>query len=95
MIGWAKLNLTTNNTYKKSHCDMVNEVEPEDMNEDFMLSFVQKLPCILSKPSRLKSLEVFINFWISNEAIERHRGHRFSHMELVLNLANLANVTKR
>lgn len=41
---------------------MVNEVEPEDINEDFMLSFVQKLPCILSKPSRLKSLEVFINF---------------------------------
>ena len=73
---------------------MVNEVEPEDINEDSILSFVQKLPRILFKPSRLESLEVFINFWLGNEAAERHRGHRFPPMELVLNLANLAKVTQ-
>jgi hypothetical protein len=73
---------------------MVNEVEPEDINGDSMLSFVQKLPRILSKPSGLESLEVFINFWLGNEAAERHRGHRFPPMELVLNLANLAKVTQ-
>ena len=41
---------------------MVNEVEPEDINEDSMLSFVQKLLRTLSKPLRLESLEVLINF---------------------------------
>ena len=73
---------------------MVNEVEPENINEDSILPFVQKLPRILSKPLRLENLEVFINFWMSNEAAERHRGHRFAHMELVLNLAHLAKVTQ-
>ena len=73
---------------------MVKEVEPEDINEDSMLSFVQKLPRILSKPSRLESLEVVINFWLGNEAAERHRGHRFPPIGLILNLANLAKVTQ-
>ena len=62
MIGWVKFDLRTNNTYRQSHYDMVNEVEPEDINEDSMLSFVQKLLRTLSKPLRLESLEVLINF---------------------------------
>lgn len=64
------------------------------VNEDSILPFVQKLPYILSKPSRLESLEVFINIWMSNEAAEHHRGRRFPPMELVLNLAHLAKVTQ-